>query len=73
MVKRLPLMILVAACLGCAEEQPPQPDPEKLEALLSSAETTGKEPGKTERLINSVEKIPPERIDPQIALAVVAD
>jgi hypothetical protein len=75
MINRLPLLIfLPLACIGCTEEPRPQPDPAKLEALVATLEAAGaEEAGKAERLINSVEKIPPERIDPKVALAVVGD
>ncbi len=66
------LLLLPLAVAACAEKPKPQPDPEKLRAFVASMENSGKEAGKTERLIASVEKIPPERIDPKLALAVVA-
>lgn len=73
MIKLVPAALLVPlACIGCAERQEPRPDPAKLEAFLAKLDAPEAAPGKTERLIASVGKIPPERINPQLAVAVVA-
>ena len=72
MIKLLtPSLLLPLACIGCAEKAEPQPDPAKLQAFLATLDAPEAAPGKTERLIASVEKIPPERINPRLALAVV--
>lgn len=72
MKKRLILpLLLPLACAACAERQPPQPDLAKLDALAASMDEAAAEAGKTERLLASVEKIPPERINPNLAIAVV--
>ncbi len=73
MIRRVSSLVLAPLlCIGCAEKREPRPDPAKLEALVASIEAAEQEAGKADRLIASVEKIPPERIDPKLALAVVA-
>ena len=73
MIKLLtPALLLPLACIGCAQKAEPQPDPAKLQAFLAKLDQPEPAPGKTERLIASVQKIPPERINPRLALAVVA-
>jgi hypothetical protein len=66
------LMLLPLVAIGCAEEPKAQPDPAELAEFIASIERGQEEAGKAERLIASVEKIPPERIDPKIALAALA-
>ena len=72
MIKLLPALLLVPlASIDRAERQEQNPDPEKLHAFLATLEAPEAAPGKTERLIASVGKIPPERINPRLAIAVV--
>ena len=72
MIKLLPAALLLPlACVACAKREEPKPDPVKLQAFLATIEAPEAAPGKTERLIASVEKIPPERINPRIAVAAL--
>jgi hypothetical protein len=74
MIRRFSSLLLAPLlAIGCAEKPEPEPDPAKLDALVASLEAAEQEAGKADRLIASVEKIPPERIDPKLALAVVGD
>jgi len=72
-MKRYSFTLLPAllACAACGEALPPNPDPAKLDALLAAMEPGDGNSGKTERLIGSVEKIAPERIDPRLAVAAI--
>ncbi len=70
-IKHLPLMFAVSlGCVACAETKKPEPDPAKLEAFIATLDNEGKAPGKAERLIASVEKVPLERVDPDLVAAV---
>ena len=72
-MKRNLLLVLLACCasIGCSKAPEPEPDVAKLEEFLASAEAAGKEGGKAERLLTSVGKVAPERVDPNLAVAAV--
>ena len=69
-IGRLPLIAGSLGCAACTGTKTPEPDPAKLDALIASMESDTEVPGKTERLIASVEKVSPERIDPNLVAAV---
>lgn len=66
------LFLLPLASVSCAEQPKPEPDPAELARFVASLDTNQKEATKADRLIASVGKIPPERIDPKIALAALS-
>jgi hypothetical protein len=64
----LPLCLLGGAC---AQEPQPQPDPAAVEKFLYSQDRVSENVIRTERMIKAVEKAPLERVDPNVAVALL--
>ncbi|HLL59417.1 MAG TPA: hypothetical protein VK391_05950 [Allosphingosinicella sp.] len=65
----LPFCLLGAAC---AQEPQPDPDPAAVEKFLYSQDHQVSENViRTERVIKAVEKAPLERVDPNVAIALL--
>lgn len=84
MSKLAKFLLLSIACVGCAGENPTPADPAAVERLLARLEArqaadadrllSGKGRDKlnrAERLVAPLEKLPPEKIDPSVAAALV--
>jgi PBP1b-binding outer membrane lipoprotein LpoB len=72
----LPLALIAA---GCAEEPAPSADPAQIERLVASLEADpALPPGiekklqKADRIAGTVARIAPEKIDPDVAVALIA-
>lgn len=75
----LPALPLALAAAGCAEEETPRADPVKIERVLASLEAEQAPPSglreklqKADRVAGTVARIAPEKIDPDIAVALIA-
>jgi hypothetical protein len=72
----LPIASIVAAC---ADEAPPRADPAEVERLVARLEAQPELPPaiaekvrKADRVSGSVLKVAPEKIDPNVAVALIA-
>lgn len=86
MIRTISILLLFAlACSACAENEQPEPDPEQVRQLLASLEahpaaaTVSALPpqardkvGRADRMMGSLEKVQPEKIDPAVAAALIA-
>jgi hypothetical protein len=82
MIRIFPLPLLASLCLACADggAAEPQPSPAELEQLLASLEASPPEQetidpedrAKAERLLPTIEKMQPEKINPGVAGALLA-
>lgn len=73
MIKILPLALpMCLLFVSCAEKPEPKADPAALEKLLYSQEQAVEERvARTGRVIEAVQKVPLERVDPKVAVALV--
>lgn len=72
----LPLALLAA---GCADPAPPSADPAQVERLMASLEAESELPPgiekklqKADRVAGTVSRMAPEKIDPDVAVALIA-
>ena len=86
MIRNLSMLLLSAlAFSACAEKQDPKPDPEQVRRLLANLEThpaaatvaalpapARDKVGRADRMMGSLEKVQPEKIDPAVAAALIA-
>lgn len=78
-IRLLPAFPLVLVVAGCADEMPPRADPVQVERLVARLEARpGLPPAvaekveKADRVSGSVLKVAPEKIDPNVAIALIA-
>ena len=81
---RWPLVLSALGCAACAREAPPQPDPAAVERLLVrlDAQQSGvteelgpkasQKLSRAERLVAPLDKVQADKINPEIALSLIA-
>ena len=85
MTKTIPMLLLASLACSCAAKEEPKPDPEQVRRLLASLEShpaaasvaglpvrARDKIGRADRMMGSLEKVPPEKIDPGVAAALIA-
>ena len=79
-----PLVLVAIGCAACTRQEAPQPDPAAVDRLLvrldaqqsGVAEELGPKASqklnRAERLVAPLEKVQPDKINPEIALSLIA-
>ena len=85
MTKATPLLILASlGCAACAQRDQPRPAPDQVRQLLAELEarpearaaadlppTARDKAAQADRMVGSLEKVQPEKIDPAVAAALI--
>ena len=79
LLRLIAILPLALAAAGCAEESAPRADPAKVERLMARVEAEQALPTgiqsklqKADRIAGTVARIAPEKIDPDVAVALIA-
>jgi hypothetical protein len=79
MVRAFLLLPLASIAAGCADEAPPRADPAQVERLVARLDAQQTLPPalaekvqKADRISGTVLKVAPEKIDPNVAVALIA-